>query len=205
MASAAQFLLDQLGMRRLASLALTLLATGCAATRFTEQPAAVPVRESRDAETLEAVRRLGRAGDWLVIRGYHLTDDLVASITNKPFSHAAVLDPEHDRVIEAESQGVHFTPLAQFVAKSHRLLLVRPVWSDAASSQAAVEKARAVVGRPYDFLGLIGVGIPDRYYCSGLAVEIYRARIRPTDQVPRPVEPGQLHYWGRILHDSGAS
>jgi hypothetical protein len=47
-------------------------------------------------------------------------------------------------------------------------------------------------------------GHPDRYYCSGLAIEIYRPYIRENDLVPRPVEPGRLHYWGRILYDSGA-
>jgi uncharacterized protein YycO len=150
------------------------------------------------------VRNLGRDGDWLVIRGYHLSDNLVASLTNKPFSHAAVLDVANDRVIEAEAAGVHFSPVAEFVAKSHRLLLIRPVWSDAASAEAALKKARDVVDRPYDFLGLIGLGIPDRYYCSSLTIEVYRPYIRAEDQVPRPVEPGQLMYWGRILYDSGA-
>ena len=85
-----------------------------------------------------------------------------------------------------------------------RLLLVRPVWADATSSIAALEKARRLVGRPYDFLGLIGVDVPDRYYCSELTLEIYRPFVRPGDVIPRPVEPGQLTYWGRVLYDSGA-
>jgi uncharacterized protein YycO len=177
---------------------------GCAASHFVEVPPEAQAKSQRDADTTVQVRQLGRDGDWLVIRGYHLSDDLVATLTNAPFSHAAVLDHDRDEVIEAESRGVHVTPLAQFVAKSHRLLLIRPVWSDAQSSEAAVRKARAVVGRPYDFLGLIGLDIPDRYYCSGLTIEVYRPRIRAEDLVPRPVEPAQLHYWGRILYDSGA-
>jgi hypothetical protein len=190
--------------RRVALLLAACAVAGCAATRLVETPPRGDVRTPRDTATLEQVRLAGRNGDWLVIRGYHATDNLVASLTNKPFSHAAVLDRDHDRVIEAEAQGVHFTPLAQFVAKSHRLLLIRPVWSSSESAQAALAKARDVVGRPYDFLGLIGFDIPDRYYCSGLAIEIYRPHIRADDLVPRPVEPGQLHYWGRILYDSGA-
>jgi hypothetical protein len=174
--------------------------SGCAATHFKELPHDI----ARDPQTLEEVRRLGFDGDWLVVRGYHLSDNLVASLTNKPFSHAAVLDLANDRVIEAESVGVHFTPLADFVAKSHRVILVRPVWSNDTTREIAVAKARSVVGRPYDFLGLVGIDVPDRYYCSGLAVEIYRPYIREGDLVPHPVEPGQLHYWGRILYDSGA-
>jgi hypothetical protein len=191
-------------MRGIALLVTAGMLAGCAASRFAETPPEGATRDRRDAAALQEVRRLGRDGDWLVIRGYHLSDNLVASLTNKPFSHAAVLDQANDRVIEAEAAGVHFTPLSEFVAKSHRLLLIRPVWSDAATADAALRKAREVVGRPYDFLGLIGLGIPDRYYCSSLTIEIYRPFIRADDQVPRPVEPGQLMYWGRILYDSGA-
>ncbi|HET9650973.1 MAG TPA: YiiX/YebB-like N1pC/P60 family cysteine hydrolase [Usitatibacter sp.] len=191
-------------MAALSAAAAVLLAGGCAAPVVVTPPEP-STRQERDTETLSAVRALGRDGDWLVVRGYHASDDLVAALTNKPFTHAAVLDLAHGRVVEAEAQGVHFTPLAQFVAKSHRLMLVRPVWSDAERGQHAVAKARAVVGRPYDFLGLIGLDVPDRYYCSGLAIEIYRPFIRAEDLVPRPVEPGQLHHWGRILYDSGAA
>ena len=185
----------------LAALALA----GCAATHVVEAQPDTQDRVEREAAALAAIRTLGRDGDWLVIRGYHASDNLVAGLTNKPFSHAAVLDLGADRVVEAEAQGVHFTPLAEFVAKSHRLLLVRPVWSTAQTAPVALDRARGVVGRPYDFLGLIGLGIPDRYYCSGLAIEIYRPFIRADDLVPRPVEPGQLHHWGRILYDTGAS
>lgn len=181
-----------------------LLVAGCAAAPVFIAPPPLDERPARDAAIVSEVRALGRDGDWLVIRGYHASDNLVAAVTNKPFSHAAVLDLAHGRVVEAEAQGVHFTPLAEFVAKSQRLMLVRPVWSDEASAAAAVRRAREVVGRPYDFLGLVGLDLPGRYYCSGLAIEIYRSRIREGDVVPRPVEPGQLHYWGRILYDSGS-
>lgn len=195
-------LLGQLARAGLALLALAL--AGCAATRAVEISPSPEVRAAGDAEAVARIRDLGRDGDWLVIRGYHLSDHFVATVTNNPFSHAAVLDVERDRVIEAESKGIHFTPLAEFVAKSHRLMLIRPVWSSAASGPAALAKARSLVGRQYDFLGLIGVDVPDRYYCSELTLEVYRPYIRAEDVVPRPIEPGKLHYWGRVLYDSGA-
>jgi hypothetical protein len=179
-------------------------ASGCVATRFEEKPPTAEARAPRDVEALARVRAEGRDGDWLVIRGYHVTDNLVATFTNKPFSHAAVLDLERDQVIEAESQGVHVTSLADFVAKSHRLILVRPMWSEGGRSHDALAKARSVVGKRYDFIGLVGLDVPDAYYCSELAIEIYRPHIRPADLVPHPVEPGQLHFWGRILYDTGA-
>lgn len=182
-------------------LAFALL-SACA-TRLVEVPLEAEARSARDAVTLSEIKALGRPGDWLVIRGYHATDNLAVSLTNKPFSHAAVLDLERDQAIEAEAQGVHTSTLREFVAKSHRLLLIRPVWSNARSAQDAVEKARSLVGRQYDFLGLIGFNVPDRYYCSELALEVYRPFVRHDDVVPRPIEPGQLHYYGRILFDNG--
>ena len=198
-------LLGQLNasLRILAAPCLAALA-GCAAVPAVERPPAAELRAAGDAQTLERVRALGRDGDWLVIRGYHLSDNFVATVTNNPFSHAAVLDLERDRVVEAEAKGIHFTPLAEFVAKSHRLLLIRPVWSDAASAPAALARARSLVGRPYNFAGLLGVDVPESFYCSELTLEVYRPYLRPGDVVPRPIEPGKLHYWGRVLYDSGA-
>lgn len=185
-------------------LVATFLLAGCATAPVIGNRPAGEVRAELDAAMAANVRAHGLNGDWLVIRGYHATDNLVATITNKPFSHAAVLDLDRDRVIEAEAQGVHESTLADFVGRAHRLVLIRPVWASAASSAAALAKARALVGRPYDFLGLIGLDIPDRFYCSELTLEVYRPFIRPEDVVPRPVEPGQLYYWGRVLYDSGA-
>lgn len=202
MAGAEAPLLGQLRASAGATL-LALSIAGCA-SRPVETPPAPAARAITDGETLARVRALGRDGDWLVIRGYHATDNFVATVTNSPFSHAAVLDIERDRVIEAEAKGIHETPLAGFIAKSHRVLLIRPVWSDAASAPAALARARALVGRPYNFLGLIGVSVPESYYCSELTLEIYRPYLRAGDVVPRPIEPGKLHYWGRVLYDSGA-
>lgn len=188
--------------RACAIIAAVALVSGCA-TRSVEVPPEAVAKAARDAITLSEIGALGKPGDWLVIRGYHTTDNLVASLTNKPFSHAAVLDPEREQVIEAEARGVHASSLAELVAKSHRLLLVRPMWADAASAAAAVVKARSLIGRQYDFLGLIGFSVPDTYYCSELALEVYRPFIHARDVIPHPIEPGQLHHYGRILFDSG--
>ena len=188
--------------RGLRLLVVALLVSACATPAVVRSPAA-DRKEVHDARVLDEVRRLGRNGDWLVIRGYHPSDHMVAMATNTPWSHAAVLDKDGDQVIEAEGSGVHTTPLAGFVSKSHRLLLVRSNWATEKSSLEAVLNARTWVGKRYDFLGLAGLDIPDRYYCSELAVAVYRAHIPTGTQVPRPVTPAQLHYWGRILFDSG--
>jgi hypothetical protein len=179
-----------------------LLLSACATPAVVTTPAA-DLKAVHDALVLDEVRRLGRNGDWLVIRGYHATDHMVSVATNTPWSHAAVLDKDADQVIEAEGKGVHTTPLSAFITKSHRLLLVRPSWATDKSSSEAVLNARRSVGKGYDFLGLTGLNIPDRYYCSELAVAVYRSHIPSGTHVPRPVTPAQLHYWGRILFDSG--
>ena len=182
---------------------LSLLLAGCAVHSI-ERFSVSDTEAERQARVVAAVRELGRDGDWLVIRGYHASDNLVSSLTNMPFSHAAVLDADRDEVIEAESPRVHTESLQAFVAKSQRLMLVRPVWSAGHTGTIALAKARTLVNHPYDFLGVVGFDIPDQYYCSELAIEIYRPFVRREDIVPRPVAPGQLHYWGRVLFDSGA-
>ena len=105
-------------------------------------------------------------------------------------------------IIEAEAIGVHATPLADFVGKSARLLLIKPQGATAETRAAAVAKARARIGRPYDFLGLVGLDQAERYYCSELALSVFP---RTAAGNPRPwvVPPGQLWHWGRIVYDSG--
>jgi Permuted papain-like amidase enzyme, YaeF/YiiX, C92 family len=184
-------------------LSTTLLLMGVACSR------AVVVhplsnREVREQFTLEQVRALGRDGDWLVIRGYHGTDNFVSWVTNAPFSHAAVLDLELNQVIEAEASGVHTTPLPDFIKKAQRLMLVRPMWSDEETSKRAVIKARSLVGKGYDLPGFVGINIKDRYYCSELAIAVYEPRVRKSDHVPPVIPPFQLHYWGTVIWDSGA-
>lgn len=189
-------------IRVVCGLAAVLHLLGCATPAVVSPPPA-EVKAARQAEILEVLNRLGRNGDWLVIRGYHVTDNAVSVLTNTPWSHAAVLDMDNQQVIEAESQGVHVSPLSEFVAKLHRLLLIRPNWATEQSSFRALVEARSLVGKGYDFLGLTGVNVPDRYYCSELAVAVYKAYIPAAERIPRPVTPAQLHHWGRILYDSG--
>jgi Permuted papain-like amidase enzyme, YaeF/YiiX, C92 family len=189
-------------IRFLCGCAAVLQLSGCATPAIVSPPPQ-EIKTARQAEILETLYRLGRNGDWLVIRGYHATDNAVSVLTNTPWSHAAVLDKDNRQVIEAESKGVHLSPLSEFVAKSHRLLLIRPNWATEKSSYQALVEARLLVGKDYDFLGLTGVNVPDRYYCSELAVAVYKPSIPAGERIPRPVTPAQLHHWGRILYDSG--
>lgn len=182
--------------------AALLLLAGCSRP-IVVVPPAEQVRAERSRQLLAVVHSLGQDGDWLVVRGYHATDHLVSAVTNAPFSHVAMLDLEREQVIEADRTGVHATPLAAFAPRCHRLLLVRPKWADATRGREALVRVRALVGRPYDFSGLAGVDVPDRYYCSELAVAGYRPWVKAGDHVPPVIPPAQMHFWGRILWDSG--
>jgi len=188
-------------VHRTGFLILALLICGCTSPIVVQPPSS---RVEREGLALKEVLRLGQPGDWLVIRGYHATDHLVSALTNAPFSHVAVLDPEKSQVIEAEGKGLHTTPLPDFMKKAHRLMLLRPQWATTAERQrAAVEKARSLVGRPYDFTGLVGLNVPDRYYCSELAVAVYAPHASRTDRLPLVLPPGDMHVWATILWDSG--
>lgn len=144
-------------------------------------------------------------GDWLVTRGVHGTDDFVATMTNMPLSHAAVYDAVTRNVIEAEAEGVHATPLPDFIAKSQRLLVLQPMWGTPHNRPLAVLRAASRIGKPYNFTGLMGLNTPGSYYCTQLCLDAYRPYMqeKPDNPVPLVIKPGQMYHWGRIAYDSG--
>ncbi len=150
----------------------------------------------------QQVRWKAQTGDWLVIRGYHGVDNLVANATGIPLSHVAIYNADSLRVIEAEGKGVHRASLEEFVDKAFRLLIIRPRWWSAENGAAAWKRAAKLVGRDYDFLGTVGFNYPSRYYCSELAVSVYRPWFRGTEKFPAVIKPGELFLYGQIIYDS---
>ncbi|MDR1607294.1 MAG: hypothetical protein LBT38_02640 [Deltaproteobacteria bacterium] len=153
---------------------------------------------------LTPIKKVLETGDFLVIRGLTGADNFIATMTNMPFSHAAIYDQERDEVIESDGSGVHRTPFAKFLGKASRVWVVKPIWATPERRVKAVARARARVGRPYDFLGLIGLSIPDSYYCSELVIDAWRPFIDGLGHNPIPlvISPGRLHHWGRVAYDS---
>ncbi len=150
----------------------------------------------------QAVSDKAKTGDWLVIRGYHTTDNLVANATNIPISHVGVFDFESQMVIEAEGKGVHTSTLSEFIDKSYRLLIIRPRWRNDANARLAVDNAHKLVGKNYDFLGTVGFNFPSKYYCSELAVLIYKQWHSAKEKFPKVIKPGELYLYGKVLYDS---
>ena len=188
---------------RLASAVLLAgLLDGCAFRHLVGSPVQAG-RRAQDRAILSNLRHHGRDGDWLVVRSYTTAGDAITALTDMPVSHAAVLDLTHDQVIEADAHGVHSTKLEKLVDESHRVLLLRPRWSDHRTGREAAATAAGLIGKEYDFAGLVGADDPDKYYCSELALAAWRKHIGKELEVPAVVAPGQLYFWARVLWDSG--
>lgn len=166
------------------------------------EPPPESARKAQNQAFMIRIRKTARDGDWLVTRGYKFGDDFVVHATQTPISHVGIYDAKEAEVIEAEGKGVHATPLYDFIDKSHRILVIRPRWAVGDRGRRAVENARALIGKDYDFSGTLGFNHPDHYYCSELAVHVYEAWHRDEDRIPHVIEPGQLYLWGRVLYDS---
>jgi len=187
-------------MRLLSSFMLLTL-TGCGHSIVLKKPPAAE-RATLNAEWLKQIRAVAKPGDWLVVRGYKKVDNLVVAATNIPLSHAAVYDAERDQVIEAIGDGVQTAPMEKFVDMAHRVLVIRPRWWTPERGIEAVKFALTTIDKKYDFLGTVGGGSADRYYCSELCVEAYRKHHDKRDHLPRVLEPGQMYLWGQVLYDS---
>jgi len=186
---------------RLISCLVIFLVTGCLAEPVVHRPER-DIADSQSAKFLEEIESVAEEGDWIVTRGYHAGDVLVANATGIPISHTAVYDRELRQVIEADAGGVHATELLPFIDQSHRLIIIRPRWSTPQTRRAAILRAREYIGKSYDYLGTVGFDSPSRFYCSELAVEIYRPWHTSADRLPDVIKPGELYLWGKILYDS---
>ena len=94
-------------------------------------------------EHAAALRGTLRHGDWIVMRTVRMLGNMVATVTQKPFSHAAIYDAEYDSAIEAVAHGVHRSSLEDLVRKSQRILIIRPLWANEHNSRIAVERVRS--------------------------------------------------------------
>lgn len=190
-----------LGSRIVPAIVACLLLSACLATPVVRPGADAAFRQQSDAIAAE-VAAVAQTGDWLVIRGYHGTDHLVANATGLPLSHVAVYDQATRDTVEADATGVHASDLTDLVGRAHRVLVIRPRWRTDANAQAAWQQARSRIGQPYDFLGTVGLGDDERFYCTELAFDAYRAWFTGREQVPRVIRPGELYLWGAVLYDS---
>ena len=177
-----------------------LIASSCAVNMIADPDTTLSTEQ--DAR---AIRSRLQHGDWLVVRGIHGPDNLVASATNMPLSHAAIYDAINNKVLEADGTGVHTSTLEEFLGKSQRVLIIAPMWATPQTRGPAVERARGWLGKGYNYTGLLGIDSPDRFYCTQLAVDAYKEfiELKPGNPIPPVIKPGQMYHWGRIIYDTG--
>jgi hypothetical protein len=162
------------------------------------------IAEVQNREMLRQIEALGETGDWLIIRGYKVMDDALSAMSGGPLSHAAILDKEKGVVIEAERIGVHSTTLQAYIAKSHRIVLVRPFWAKGGAGADAVSNAYAHCGKRYNYMGILfQAKDPSRQYCTELVVNVYQKYFRPEDTFEAILMPMAMLAWGRVVWDSG--
>lgn len=187
-------------MRLIPSILIIFL-SGCLARPVVVKPD-TPEHKLQNEIIIKSVLDVAETGDWLVIRGYHASDNLVANMTNVPISHVGVFDPASKTVIEAEGEGVHTSTLEEFVDKSYRLFVIRPRWRNSKNGAKAWINAKQLIGKDYDYLGTVGFNYPGKYYCSELAVTIYKPWYSGKEKFPGVIKPGELYLYGEILYDS---
>jgi len=195
------YLNRKISIRRIVIFGIIIIFCGCLARPIVKK--SNNEQHALQSKSIEnAVLEIAKTGDWLVIRGYHAVDNLVSNATGIPISHVAVFDSQLQIVIEAEGKGIHESSLSEFVDKSYRLIIIRPRWLNENNAQLVISNAKKLVGKSYDFLGTIGFNYPKRYYCSELAVSIYKQWHRKYEKFPKVILPGELYLYGQILYDS---
>lgn len=188
-------------MKRILPFLIYLLLYSCLADNIVRKPTGEVHQKQNKIIYSEAIKHI-KTGDWLVIRGYHGSDNFVAGVTGIPISHVGVYDADSMLVIEAEGEGVHATALKKFIDKSDRIIVIRPRWLDDSNGKKVIQNAYNLVGKDYDYLGTLGFNFPNKYYCSELAVNIYKEWHNPKLEFPAVIKPGELYLYGKILYDS---
>jgi hypothetical protein len=185
--------------------AMVLAAAPPAGAEIPGLPVRKPEGPAAEAQTdgwVKTVRDKADHGGWLVVRGTHVGDQTVAALTRATLSHAVVFDKQKEEVIEAVSSGVRVTPLRALLAQAHRLQIIRPPGWTAEAGAAAVARARARVGRKYDWLGLVGAQDDKRFYCTELAVDCYQGR-KAGWKIGAVIFPADIQTIGTLTFDSG--
>ena len=182
---------------------LPVIAVGCGLPSiYAKKPPASVEDDAVVRAWVEEIREQGEAGDWLLTRNYAFAGDVIAGVSlGESLSHAALYDKDRDMVIEATSPRVQAVPLENFVRRYRRVILARPNWLGAEEQNRSVDRARALVGRPYDWSGLVGIDDDDKYYCSEFVIDV--TNVDGTVRKPLLVTPAALLAVTHVIFDGG--
>lgn len=186
----------------LVSLAILAMSAGCSRSLVVARPEDRRLDAAYSELFIEESLRNVQDGDIVLRRGYAVLSDIITFVTIGPsVSHAGLYDATTGTIIEALDGGVSERSLTAYVGGSHRVVIVRPKVSPS-ERRAAVLRARAAIGTPFDYSGFIGIDDPQRFYCSELVVWAYAAKERGFDGGTL-VAPGELAVFGDTVYDSG--
>jgi hypothetical protein len=180
---------------------LPLLATACSTgSMVVEKPHDRRLNRAVDVVWTRDVQRVARSGDWILSRSYSMVGDLITATTSgEDLSHATIYDAERGTVIEAISPVVREVPLENLIGRNRYVMVVRPAGLSEEARLASVARARAAVGRPFDYTGVFGLDHSERFYCSELLV--WATGLGRGELV---VTPSDLVGYGEVIYWSGA-
>jgi len=195
-------------MSRLASftIAVSLLALtlgGCwDGSLYGTRPKDKVLDDAIDRMWTAELRKYARDGDWILSRSLSSTGDMIGWVTpGENFSHASVIDVTNGTIVEAITPVVREIPIETLVHRNWYLVVVRPSHMTAEEQKAALEKARAEIGKPFDMYGFVGYPEEDKWYCSELAYWSHGFEEKSGKQVL--VMPNELMEFGEVIYYTG--
>jgi uncharacterized protein YycO len=194
-------------MSRLASLiavtTLSLALAGCwEGSLYGDRPKDKVLDDAIDRMWTDELRKFARDGDWILSRSLSSTGDMIGWVSKgENFSHASMIDVTNGSIIEAITPVVREIPIEVLVHRNWYLVVVRPSHMTAEEQKAALERARAQIGKDFDVWGFIGYPEEDKWYCSELAYWASGFEERSGKQVV--IFPNELLEYGEVIYYTG--
>lgn len=189
----------------LPALSLLLVATGAgcwSGSLYGSRPKDKVLDDAIDRMWTDEIREVARDGDWILSRSLSSTGDMIGWVSvGENFSHASLVDVTHGTVVEAITPVVREITLAELVHRNWYLVVVRPSGVSDDESKAALERARAQVGKDFDLYGFVGYPEEDKWYCSELAYWASGFEEREGKHVV--IFPNELLEYGEVIYYTG--
>jgi len=184
---------------------LSVLFMGCA------EPKSFLIKRPEDKQLDVAVTEMwsgeianvARDGDWILSRSYYAIADVITKIApGEELSHASIYDAKRGMIIEAVNAGVREIPLADLVQRNHYMIVVRPRYTTAEEGTAAVARARAALGTPFDHMGFFGLQDDNKFYCSELVWWASQGEAK-NGVHETIITPANLMQYGEVIYWTG--
>jgi hypothetical protein len=183
--------------------ALLTLGAGCwQGSLHAERPRDKKVDRAIDRMWADEIRRVARDGDWIVSRSLTANGDMISAIQfGEKWSHASIVDVGRGTVIEGITPVVREISLEELMARNWYVAVVRPTGLSAEASKEALARARAQLGKPFDWWGFVGYPQPDKWYCTELVY--WASGFEESHGIHAILFPNELLDYGEVVYYSG--